>query len=82
MKKQNSGKPINRKISSSQMTEINPIKALIFVRVSLETLPTKGKINNDNNNNDNSNNNNSNSNNDIIIIEAIIILIQKQWFKK
>ena len=59
------------------MTEINPIKALIFVRVSLETLPTKGKINNDNNN-DNSNNNNSNSNNDIIIVEAIIILIQKQ----
>ena len=62
--KQNSGKPINRKISRSQMALINPIKicwVLVSVRVALEALFTKGKIFNNNN----------------IIIMVIDIMIQK-----
>ena len=69
MKRQNSCKPISRKISGSQITGINLIKiysTFYSVKVPLDTLPNKGKISNNvnNNKNNNSSNNNNNNNND------------------
>ena len=69
LKRQNSCKPISRKISGSQITGINLIKiysTFYSVKVPLDTLPNKGKISNNvnNNKNNNSSNNNNNNNND------------------
>ena len=64
MEKQNSGKktPINRKISRLQMSLINPIK------IPLATLPTKGKI--------------FNNNDTIIITITTIMLVEIMMIQK
>ena len=63
-KKQNSVKLINRKNFRLQIVGINLMKireALVSVRVSLGTLPSKEKLKNDNESNNNKNiTNNSN----------------------
>ena len=79
MKRQNSCKPISRKISRSQIAGINLIKIRLTLysdRDPLETLPNMGKISN-NNNNKNNNNSSSGNNNNSIIITIIKVTIMK-----